>query len=228
MLDNRKPIDKTLIIERLLSLIRLNCVNRKTMKYKFKVLFTHIDDQVLAGDFVWNPTGNVVVPLRGVRVTSWQLILPTIVPFHQKRLLSKISRVTPITPDASISWQIGVSWVGKVDVVGWKEIGCVLYILDGCVLEDFSYRIPRRLHIWDKLSIHGRLKKTFLLPPSSLTQNCAPNILKSCTGRNALTRAYAVKFFPIAPYGKLWKINHNSLRRGPTGPSLLAPAPPKY
>ena len=79
---------------------------------------THIDGQVLAGDFVGNPAGNIVVPLRGVRVATWQLILPTIVPFHQKGLLFKICRVTPITPDAGISWQIGVGWVGKVDVVG--------------------------------------------------------------------------------------------------------------
>ena len=78
---------------------------------------THIDGKVLAGDFVGNPTGNVVVPLRGVRVATWQLILPTIVPFHQKGLLFKMSRVAPITPDAGISWQIGVGWVGKVDAV---------------------------------------------------------------------------------------------------------------
>ena len=81
-------------------------------------MFTHIDGKVLAGDFVGNTAGNVVVPLRGVGVATWKLILPTIVPFHQKGLLFKICRVTPITPDAGISWQIGVGWVGKVDVVG--------------------------------------------------------------------------------------------------------------
>ena len=55
-------------------------------------------------------------------------------------------------------------------------------------------------------------RTVFVLPPSSLTQNCAPNILKSCTGRNTLTKACAVKFLPVAPKGKLWQKNRSLWR----------------